>query len=338
MADKRENDFWGKSEDDFWNKPVITGNWLNSKNEQSENTGAQSSNENMANPYRDAGNPYADTGNPYTNRDDDRYESFYTDTASCQEQPRYGTPNQPAYTYQRNNKEQGRGQTTTRSPENKKKFPIFLVINLFFVAAALIVVGVCIFTASVYKKNAEYRNRQIDYESVVVEEDSFPVYDNNTITLAYEACVFFSPDTDKQLLGMPEGEMLIAVPVRVKSEKYEYGQYALRDMYIGCESGGQMVFRRCIRDETVLTVLRQIGFNQEEMFSPYGIGNGYDESGFFFFFVPENTESAVFYAEERKTEMQVSILTKRYEKKFAITAGTDQQEWLDEIRESEGWQ
>lgn len=338
MADKKENDFWGKSEDDFWNKPVITGDWLNNKNEQAENTQSQSSHEDTGNPYRDTENPYAGAGNPYADMDDDRYGSFYTDTASHQEQPRYGIPNQPAYTYQRNNKEQGRSQTTTRSPENKKKFPIFLVINLFFAAAALIVVGVCILTASAYKKNAEYRNRQLDYESVVVKEDSFPVYDNNTVTLAYEACVFFSPDTDKQLLGMPEGEMLIAVPVQVKSKRYEYGQYALQDMYIGCETGEQMVFRRCIRDEAVLSVLRQMGFKQEEMFSPYGIGNGNDESGFFFFFVPENTESAVFYAEERKTEMQMSILTRRYEKKFAITAGTDQQEWLDEIRESEGWQ
>lgn len=314
MADKKGNDFWGKSDDDFWNKPVITGNWLNNKNEQDENAESQSSN--------------ADMGNPYM------------DNASYQEEPIYGIPNQPAYTYQRNEnyEEQRKGQTIAQSPGNKKKFPIFLMINLFLISITLIVVCVCILTASTYQNNAKYRNRKLDYESVVVKENSFPMYDNNMVTLAYEACVFFSPDTDKQLLGMPEGEMLIAVPVQVKSEKYKSGQYALEDMYIGCEVGEQMVFRRCIRDEVVLSVLIQMGFKQEEMLSDYGIGNGMDRNGFFFFFVPENTESASFYAEERKTEHRVSILTRRYEKEFVISDNVDQQEWMDAIRESEGWQ
>ncbi|MDE7250518.1 MAG: hypothetical protein K2N82_11695, partial [Lachnospiraceae bacterium] len=145
MADKKENDFWGKSDDDFWNKPVITGNWLNNKNEQEENTESQSSNADMGNPYRD--------------------------TASYQEEPTYGIPNQPAYTYQRNenSKEQRKGQTIDQSPGNKKKFPIFLMINLFFLALSIIVVSGSILAAGHFKNNADYRNRKLDYERIVVD-------------------------------------------------------------------------------------------------------------------------------------------------------------------------
>lgn len=333
MTDKKENDFWGKSDDDFWNKPVITGDWLNNKNEQAENTQSQSSN-------TDVGNPYAGTGNPYTDMGDDRYGSFYVDTASYQEEPTYGIPNQPAYTYQRNenSKEQRRGRTIAQNSGNKKKFPIFAWINLIFLALTLIVVSVSILAAGHFQTNADYRNRKLDYERIVMEEDSFPVYDNNIVTLAWDACTVFSQDTDKQLLGIPEGEILIAVPVQVESDEYKSGQYALRDMFIGCNLGEQRVFRRCVRDETIFSVLAIMGFKRNEMCTSYGLGNGSDESGFFFFFVPEKTREITFYAEERKTEQKISVLTRRYEKNLAISDHRDIEEWLEEVRESEGWQ
>lgn len=314
MADKQGNDFWGKSDDDFWNKPVITGNWLNNKNEQVENTESQSSNVDMGNPYMD--------------------------TASYQEEPIYGIPNQPTYTYQRNENygEQRKGQTIAQSPGNKKRFPIFLMINLFFVALSIILVSASILAVGHFRSNADYRNRKLDYERIVMEEDSFQIYDNNIVTLAWDACIVFSQDTDKQLLGIPEGEMLIAVPVQVESEEYKTGQYALRDMFIGCDLEEQRVFRRCVRDETIFATLAMMGFKRDEMCSSYGLGNGSDECGFFFFFVPEKTREITFYAEERKTEQKISVLIRRYEKNLVISDLMDREEWLEEVRESEGWQ
>lgn len=314
MADKKANDFWGKSDDDFWNKPVITGDWLNNKNEQAENKESQSFNADMENPY--------------------------TDTASYQEEPTYGIPNQPAYTYQRNEnyKEQRKDRTIAQSQGNKKKFPIFLMINLFFLALSIIVVSASILAAGHFQNNADFRNRKLDYERIVMDEDSFPVYDNNMVTLAWDACIVFSQDTDKQLLGIPEGEMLIAVPVQVESKEYKSGQYALRDMFISCDLGEQRGFRRCVRDETILSTLAIIGFKRDEMCPSYGLGNGSDECGFFFFFVPEKTREITFYAEERKTEQKISVLTRRYEKNLKISDLRDSEEWLEEVRESEGWQ
>lgn len=317
MADKKTNDFWENNDDDFWNKPVITEDWLNSGTPKTENPEPQ-------NPYQEQ------TGN--------------------QGEPVYGIPNQPsyqstnqssyqsAYSYQREQKiKPGRRIKEKRAGE-KKAFPIFAVINLSFLALALIVVSASILGAGEFRDRADYRNRTLDYERVVVEGDSFPVYDNNTVILAWDAQVIFSGDTEKQLLGMPEGEMLIVVPAQVKSEKYVSGQYALRDMFIGCDIEGQRVFRRCVRDETVLATLGVMGFRQEEMLSVYGIGNGSDESVFFFFFVPEGTGEITFYAEERRTEQKISMLTRRYEKNLAISDGTDSAEWLEAVRESEGWQ
>lgn len=220
----------------------------------------------------------------------------------------------------------------------KKNFPIFAWINLSFLALTLIVVSVSILAAGQFRSNADNRNRQLDYERIVVEEDSFPVYDNNTVTLAQDAGIVFGQNTDKQLLGLPEGEMLIAVPIQVKSEEYKSGQYALRDVFIGCDSEEQRVFRGCVRDETIFATLAMLGFKREEMLSSYGMGNGKDENGFFFFFVPEKTREITFYAEERKTEKKLSILVRRYEKNLIISERRDNDKWLEEVRESEGWQ
>lgn len=311
MADKKENDFWGNSEDDFWNKPVITGDWLNSTSGQEDKTTAP--------------NPYADTNtDPYWN--------------TYQEEAGYGIPNQPAYTYQQGEKaiKSVRVQTQNGNPEKKKNFPVFLVLNLFFFFFTALVVSVCILVSGSFQTNAQYRNRQFDYETVQVEGNSFPVYSNNVVTLAHEAGIVFSQDSDKHMLGMPAGEMMIAIPVQVESDEYQYGQYALRDMFIGYQQEEGMTFRRCIRDEVVFSVLAVMGFDQGEIISSYGVGNGSDEGGFVFFFVPEGTREITFYAEERKTEQGISVLTRRYEKELSIYDIGDVPQWLEEIREGRG--
>ncbi|MCM1126520.1 MAG: hypothetical protein NC429_08600 [Lachnospiraceae bacterium] len=335
MADKKTNDFWGNNDDDFWNKPVITGDWLNSGTPRTENPEPQ--------------NPYGNTENYYADGNKEPYGTENPEQTGNQGEPVYGIPNQPAnqstyqssyqsaYNYQEQKNKPGR-RIKEKDVGEKKAFPIFTVINLSFLALALIVVFVCILGAGKFRDRADRRNRTLDYERVVAEGDSFPVYDNNTVILAWDAQVIFGGDTEKQLLGMPEGEMLIALPVQVESDKYISSQYALRDMFIGCDIEGQRVFRRCVRDETILAALGVMGFRQEEMSSSYGIGNGNDESVFFFFFVPEGTREITFYAEERRTEQKISMLTRRYEKNLVISDNTDSTEWLEEVRESEGWQ
>lgn len=283
MADKKVDDFWEKNDDDFWNKPVTTGDWLNSGGGEEKEPKPQ--------------NPYGETVDPYR---------------SAPKEPVYGMP--------------------------KKNFPIFLCINLFLFLLSLIVVSVSILATGQFLSNADYRNRQLDYERILVEEESFPVYDNNLVTLGREACIIFGQNAEKQLLGMPEGEVLIAVPVQVKSNEYKSGQFALKDMFIGCDLGEQRTFRCCIREETILAALAMMGFLREEMLSAYGFGNGNDQNGFFFFFVPEGTREITFYAEERKTEKKLSILVRRYEKNLIISDRKDIGTWLEEIRESGGWQ
>lgn len=283
MADKKADDFWGKSDDDFWSKPVLTEDWLNSGNVKEEEPKPQ--------------NPYGETENPYRS-----------------------VPKEPV------------------SEIPKKNFPIFAWINLIFLALTLIVVSVSILATGQLQSNADYRNRQLDYERIVTKEDSFPVYDNNIVTLAQDVCIVFGQNTDEQLLGIPEGEMLIAVPIQVKSEEYKSGQYALRDIFIGCDLGEQRVFRSYVRDETIFATLAMLGFKRDEMLSSYGMGNGRDENGFFFFFVPEKTREITFYAEERKTEKKLSILVRRYEKNLIISERRDRDKWLEEVRESEEWQ
>lgn len=311
MADKKADDFWGKSDDDFWSKPVITEDWLNSGNIEKEEPKPQ--------------NPYGETENPHR---------------SVPKEPVYGIPNQPAYTYRRNEnaKVQGSGKAIDQEMGKKKNFPIFAWINLIFLALTMIVVSVSILATGQLQSNADYRNRQLDYERIATKEDSFPVYDNNIVTLAQDACIVFGQNTDKQLLGIPEGEMLIAVPIQVKSDEYKSGQYALRDIFIGCDLKEQRVFRSYVRDETIFATLAMLGFKREEMLSSYGMGNGRDENGFLFFFVPEKTREITFYAEERKTEKKLSILVRRYEKNLIISERGDRDKWLKEVRESEGWQ
>lgn len=310
MADKKTDDFWGKSDDDFWSKPVLTEDWSNSGGGEEEDPKPQ--------------NPYGETDNQYM---------------SVPKEPVYGIPNQPAYTYRINEDfaEQESDRTIGQRPEKKRNFPVFTWINLSFFALTLIVVSVSILATGRLQSNADYRNRQLNYESIVVEE-SFPVYDNNLVTLGQDACIVFGQNAEKQLLGIPEGEILIAVPVQVKSEKYESGQFALKDMFIGCDLGEQRTFRRCIREETVLAALAMMGFKREEMLSAYGLGNGNDQNGFFFFFVPEKTREITFYAEERKAEKKLSILVRRYEKNLIISDHKDSDKWLEEVRESGGWQ
>lgn len=225
---------------------------------------------------------------------------------------------------------------TEKWPESEKSakgFPVCRVICLTFFLLAVIAVAVSVLAVGAYGKRADQINRHLDYEVVKVTEESFPAYDNNTVIMDDSAYVIFSPDSDRYLAGMPEGEKLAAVYVQVESEDYKSGQYALRDLFIGCQKEGQPVFRRCIRDEVILSALSYVGFSREEMLSSLGIGNGWDEGGYYFFYVPEETQTITFYAEERRKESGISVLTRRYEKELQLIDSVDVQALICEKRE-----
>lgn len=221
----------------------------------------------------------------------------------------------------------------SENSDKTKSFPVCRVISLIFFLFSVAAVAASVFAVSMSRQKADRINRHLDYEVVRVTEDSFPVYDNNTVLMEDTAYVIFGSGADQRLAGMPAGEKLVAVYVQVESEDYKSGQYALRDMFVGCKKGEQTVFRRCIRGEAILSALSYVGFQSEEILSSFGIGNGRDEGGYYFFYVPEELQTITLYVEERSKKSGISVLDKRYEKELQLIESVDIQELLDGKRE-----
>ncbi len=304
MADN--NNFWEDKDDDFWSKPVMSDDWLKEDDHPKPE-----------NPY---GDPSPFGQNPYDNEEKNRWDDPFAELR--EPQPEYGIPNQPVYTQNtQKHRQSRRGGREASAP--KKNHHVHTIICLIFIGIAVLSVSVSVVAAKVWKGEAVRLNADLAYEEISVAE-SFSVYDNNRVILEDHAYAVTDRAEDLISLGGAEDEKLIAVYVQVESDEYVQDQYALRHMFIGYDIDGQRQYRKCFQDSVVLMAVSRLGFVREDLLESFGLGNGSNDCGFFFFRVPAEAREITFYAEERTEEKGISIVKRRYEKSMEIWDMTDQ--------------
>lgn len=302
------------------------------------------------NPYT-SNNPYA--GNhPYEQRRksyDDAYESGYNNSGassqSSYDNSWYVNPyenkkgKQADTTYKtqkktkwndsaRENKHQSAAQVyaqvTGQEPAKKKKH-VHTIICLSFLLLAMISWGVAVAKASIVEKEAKQAIMEVDYDEVIME-NHFTFGTNNEVFMEDVAYTIVS---EESFMGFPAGQKLIAVYVKVESEDYESDGYAFRDLYVGYEAGidgaeDVMLYKMAADQSMVLPFVQNIGFANEHILSTYGIGNGLDYEGYFFFFLPADVETFTLYAEQKKDYKSIRVLDKIYYKEMTVLPESDE--------------
>lgn len=335
MADN--NNFWEEKDDDFWKKPVISDDWL-----KDEKTNADKNAGFGDNPYAEAGNPWGQNSSENVfGKEQAEWDDPFANLRG--DEPQYGIPNQPAYTYTSKTAAPSRktvssvGKTAaseqrTADTAKRKNLHVHTIICLIFIGMAVLSVAASAVASKLWFRKAAEINKILEYQEISTT-GSFPVYTNNAVTLDGQAYTIIGPG---ELSGDAADKKLIAVYAQVESDEYVRGQYALKDMFIGYEADGQNQFRRCLRSEEVLNAASGLGFTKDDLLATYGAGNGSDDYGFYFFYVPEEVNEITFYAEEREERMEISVVIKRYKTVLEVwdIADMDVSELISEKRES----
>lgn len=202
----------------------------------------------------------------------------------------------------------------------KKKKHIHTIICLTSVLVAALFIGSCFFKLEKDKKNAFTVNRKLVYDEIEVGNAPFYVYENNRVMLENQAYTIIDADT---VHDFPEGEKLIAIYVQVNSDEYKLGKDALDESYIGYQTPEGEEFKLGLYGDTILPYITDLGFSDSDILSIFGIGNGLDQSGYYFYFVPESVEQITFYAKEKKKFSWVNVVSCIYEKEMTVL-GIDQ--------------
>lgn len=207
----------------------------------------------------------------------------------------------------------------TEVPEKKKH--IHTIICLSSILITVLLISICIITIIRDKNNAVSVNKQLSYEEIEVDA-SFCVYDNNMVMLEDQAYTIIDADT---VSDFPKGEKLIAIYVQVNSEEYKFGKYALEECFVSYQMPEGEEYRLGIYSTTILPYISSLGFTDEDLLSIYGIGNGSNEQGYFFYLVPKDVERITFYAMEKDKVSAINIVSYMYEKEMAVL-GSDKTE------------
>ena len=216
-------------------------------------------------------------------------------------------------------------QPASFTGEKESRVHIHTIICLaFLVIAFFSVIGVNVFLTAV-KRSAREKAAQVSYE----EEEAgrqFAFNENNQVFLEDRAYTLIEADT---VTGLPEGKKLIALYVQIKSEEYIDGATAFKDFYLRT---GEDEYKSVLYPEKIIPYLSALGSDIEKGLSVYGIGNGSDCAGFFFFFVPEETKKVTLYVEKHSEQTAVSYLEHVFYKDYEIWNLEDSRE---EIRNKE---
>lgn len=241
---------------------------------------------------------------PYT--DDSRYENPYDTTSQV-------------YT-----------QMTERSPE-KKKIHVHTIICLCFIFLAIGSVVASIISLSQIRKATARKVSEVSYTEEAVK-DSFQFNENNEVFLEDVA---YTIVTEESFTGFPEGQKLVAVSVKVFSDEYIQGNSVLEDIYIGYIKDGMNFYKTNPDSSMVKPYIGAVGFQNSQILNAYGIGNGIDESGFFFFFIPDDVEQITFYAEQRVEEGRILMLKKVFKKEMSVMP--ESQDVIEELTGREAY-
>ncbi len=206
----------------------------------------------------------------------------------------------------------------TGKTENKNH--VHTIICLCFIFITLLTVVVSITSAKVAKNKAAESMYHVDYEEVQVD-DTFSFYDNNQVTI--EDCAY-TVISDKSFTGFPKEQKMIAVYVDVQSDEFEAYQMAMQNVYIGYEYEGATLYRLASNLQNIKPYVNGIGFRDEMILHTYGVANGWDEAGFYFFVVPVETEKVTLYTEQKRQRDGVDIVEKVYYKELEIVPESEE--------------
>lgn len=196
----------------------------------------------------------------------------------------------------------------------KRKAPVRIIICVIFLLAAVISVA-----SSFYLMERAW---QRTLEEAMVEEypeeevgDSFAFGDNNRVFLEDQA---YTVATGEEFENFPLGQKLIAVYVEVESDRYIEGGRALANVYAGYETQMGEAYTVPQMKSKFYKYLEKFGFQDQYYLGNHGIGNGMNEEGFYFFFVPEDAERIIFYMEQRKKGEKYGALEKVYYREMTV--------------------
>lgn len=204
------------------------------------------------------------------------------------------------------------GSTMVESRE--RKVPVRIIICVISALAAVISVA-----SSLYLMERAWQ-RTVEQAMVAEypEEEvggSFGWGDNNRVFLEEHA---YTVVTGEGIPDFPLGQKLIAVYVEVESDRYVEGGRALANVYAGYETQMGEAYTVPQTKSKSYEYLKEFGFEDKHYLGTYGIGNGMDNEGFYFFFVPENVERITFYMEQREKGEKYGALEKVYYREMTV--------------------
>ncbi len=198
--------------------------------------------------------------------------------------------------------------------KKKKKVHVHTIICVTAIVIAVFCAACAVIFSKMAVKSSMDTAMQLSYQETEVS-DSFQFNENNRIYLENEA---YTIVTEESFKGFPKGLKLIAVYAGVESDEYIRDSYALRDIYIGFEENGKEAYKKPAGSGTASPYLYGYGFNDRQILSEYGIGNGSDRTGYFFFIVPQDVETITLYMEKKKTENRIPVIDTLFIKEMNI--------------------
>ena len=334
MGDDKENDFWkSSSDDDFWKKPVADDGWLKGDSDKSSdnfwNTDSSADYSGLSKEFFEDEKPRKD---PYYEKERIKQENIQLQNPS--EEFRTVNPYIESHVHHDSGwvMEQHKQEKVTYDGEEKeKRIHVRTIICLVSILIAVLSIATAVILSKMVKERALDAARNLDYRQEEVS-NSFMMYGNNKVTLENQA---YTIVTKESFRGFPEGLKLIAVYVQVESDQYIRDSYAMRDIYIGFEENGANSYKKPARKELVTPYVYGYGFQDEQILSTYGIGNGSNHSGYCFFFVPEDTDRITLYAEQKKTVEKIQVIDTLYIKEMKVLP--EDEGLTEELVEREGY-
>lgn len=338
MGDNKENDFWkSSSDDDFWKKPVADDGWLKDDTGKAGddfwNTDSSADYSGLSKEFFENEKPRQD---PYYEKEIKRQEN--TGYQNSSEEFRTVNPyieshvhHDSGWVMEQHEQENRSIAGNDKSGNQKKRIHVRTLICLIAILLAVLSIVTAVIVAKMVKKRAFNAVCDLDYRQEVVS-DTFRMYQNNYVTLEDQA---YTIVTKESFRGFPEGLKLIAVYVEVESKQYVRDSYAMRDIYIGFEENGANSYKKPARKDLITPYVYGYGFQDDQVLGTYGIGNGSDRSGFYFFFVPEDTDRITFYAEQKKTVEKIQVIDTLYIKEMKVLP--EDEELTGELVEREGY-
>lgn len=294
MADDKKDDFWNSGNDDFWNTDTTKADYSGLSQDFFESEKPRRDpfweNKDQESPinYTPAGEDFK-TENPYLK------SHVHQDSGWVMEQHKMEKPIES-------------GQ------EKKSRIHVRTIICLIFILIAILSIVTAVVCSKITREQVMKQAMKLSYKETEVSH-AFLFHENNEVFLEDNAYTIVTGESFK---GFPEGMKLIAVYAEVISEDYISDSYALQDIYIGFEKDGRNAYKKPAKKSIVSPYIYGCGFSSEQLLPTYGIGNGTDNAGYYFFFVPENTEKITLYMEKIIEKNDLPMIEEIFWKEMSV--------------------